>query len=158
MVRRHSTGIQFPLHRNKGGYPDPFAFCSNVGHVLAKEICFILRTSCLQNIKTSFARKANYQDFSFFALSQDFGPIKNLLLSRSPLPKHNLHYYKRQRGQGIPPCVKEDIFKQSVLIEINIWIVGGDIYWWFSKMMFSTLCQMRNHLSMTSFVEKVASR
>ncbi len=25
--------------------------------------------------------QANYQDFLFFALSQDFGPIKNLLLS-----------------------------------------------------------------------------
>ncbi len=23
------------------GYPDPSAFCSNVEHVLAKEICFI---------------------------------------------------------------------------------------------------------------------
>ena len=29
-------------HITLGRYPDPSAFCSNIGHVLAKEICFIL--------------------------------------------------------------------------------------------------------------------
>ena len=29
-------------HLQREGYPDPSAFCSNIGHVLAKEICFIL--------------------------------------------------------------------------------------------------------------------
>ncbi len=29
--------------------------------------------------------------------------------SISPLPKHNLHYYKRQRGPGIPPYVHRHI-------------------------------------------------
>ena len=28
-------------YRHRVGYPDPCAFCSNIGYVLAKEICFI---------------------------------------------------------------------------------------------------------------------
>ena len=61
------------------GYPDPSAFCINVGYVLAEEICFIIDRE---------AREIMYK-----------------VWSRSPLPKHVLHYYNRQRGQGIPPLV-----------------------------------------------------
>ena len=54
---------------------------SNVGHVLSKEICFIL---CKHNVRSK---------------------LVNSLPSEADLLCQNIYHYKRQRGQGIPPCV-----------------------------------------------------
>ncbi len=38
-ICKYKPDLNMLIHRM--GYPDPFAFCSNVGYVLAEEICFI---------------------------------------------------------------------------------------------------------------------
>ena len=44
-------------HEQMVGYPDPFAFCSNVGYVLVKEICFIKHERCLGSMKQIYFAK-----------------------------------------------------------------------------------------------------
>ena len=78
------------LHRQGEGYPDPSVFCSNVGHVLAKEICFIL---CKHK-----------------ALSKLFMFTPDLMFTKyeADLRCRNITYIntKGRGGQGISLCIE----------------------------------------------------
>ncbi len=43
VVNTHTSHLYDYPHLHRVGYPDPSAFCNNVGYVLAEEICFIFR-------------------------------------------------------------------------------------------------------------------
>ncbi len=133
----------FPLQGE--GCTEPSAFCSNEGHVLVKEICFIhYRTTCyyfvphLVAVESFFCLKGQVATCTLKILWMlgDFWRLKLLnvarevashsivTLSRSHLPKHNPHYYWRQRGQDIPPCV---YLNSWIMIDEN-WALSLTIY------------------------------
>ncbi len=67
-----------------------------------------------QRRSASHSQKKGYRS----KLNVYSGPHVYEIWSRAPLPKHNVHYYKRQRGQGIPPCVyprRHSIWTASVV-------------------------------------------
>ena len=74
--------LRFQQYKHRVGYPDPSAFFIT---------CTVIPYKILSLNPSLFV-------FVFFHVETQIQVV-----SRSPLPKHVLHYYKRQRGQGIPP-------------------------------------------------------